>query len=86
MVGWVKTTIHIADPILTEAKRLAAERGTTLRAVVEDALRRLLSSQRRPRRRFRLEDGSFKGDGLQPGLSWGDWDTIRAILYEGRGA
>jgi len=35
----MKTTIDIADPLLDEARKLAAREGTTLRALVERGLR-----------------------------------------------
>ncbi len=35
----MKTTLNLDDQLLERAKRRAAERGTTLTAVVEDALR-----------------------------------------------
>jgi hypothetical protein len=82
----MKTTIDIADPLLGRAKRLAAARGVTLKAVVEEALRDALDVERPPRRPFRLRTHTFRGKGLQPGLAWGDWAAIRALAYEGRGA
>lgn len=39
----MKTTLELDDRILERAKRLAAEQGTTLRAIVEDALRARLA-------------------------------------------
>jgi hypothetical protein len=81
----MKTTLEIADPLLDEARRVAAERGTTLRAVVEEALMRHLADRSRPRKPFRLRDAAFRGRGLQPGLEWGDGDRMRALAYEGRG-
>lgn len=38
----VKTTIDISDHLLRRAKQAALERGTTLRAVIEEALQRAL--------------------------------------------
>ena len=73
MVPHMKTTIDIADPLLKEAKRLAQEQDRTLRDVVEDALRRLLADEARPKKPFRLRDESFHGNGLQPGVEWGKW-------------
>jgi len=35
----VRTTVNIREPLLVEARRLAAQRGVTLSDVVEDALR-----------------------------------------------
>ena len=81
----MKTTIDLSDPILAAAKRLAAERGMTLREVVEAALRRHLGEEEKPARRFRLPDASFGGRGPQPGVEEGDWEAIRARAYEGRG-
>jgi len=40
----VRTTVNIQEPLLANAKRVAAERGVTLSDVVEDALRSLLSA------------------------------------------
>ena len=85
MVANMKTTVDIADPVFQRAKKLAAERGTTLKVIVETALRQLLEKESKPRRRFKLRDASFKGRGMQPGIREGDWDTIRALTYEGRG-
>jgi len=81
----MKTTIDIADPLLRKAKRLAARRGVTLKSVIEEALRNALEAELSPQRPFRLRTHTFKGKGLQPGLSWGDWEAIRTLAYEGRG-
>lgn len=37
-----KTTLNVDDQLLHDAKRVAAERGTTLTKLVEDALRAAL--------------------------------------------
>ena len=86
-VIWVthmKTTIEIADPLLKGAKRLAAQRKSTLKAVIEDALRDILDKADRPVVQ-EIRTHTFKGRGLQPGLSWDDWSRIRDMGYEGRG-
>jgi hypothetical protein len=80
-----KTTIEIADPLLRRAKRLAARRGTTLRSVVEDALRAALAAAETGEPREIVRTHTFGGRGLKPGLSWGEWATIRSLAYEGRG-
>ena len=81
----MKTTVDISDPLLEEARRAADREGTTLRALVESGLRRVLADFKDPVG-FKLRDARFQGEGLQPGVSSGDWDTIRAAAYEGRGA
>jgi hypothetical protein len=85
MVSNMKTTIDIADSLIHEAKRLAADEGTTLRALVEEGLRSVIAA-RSEHTSFRMRDASFGGKGLQPGVSLEDWDQIRDLIYGGRGA
>ena len=40
----MRTTISLPDPLLENAKDLAAQRGVTLSTLVEDALRRFLAT------------------------------------------
>ena len=79
----MKTTIELSDGLLLAAKRAAAERQTTLRAIVEQALRQHLEGEAPARPRLRRH--TFLGRGLRPGLSEGDWAAIRERAYEGRG-
>lgn len=80
----MKTTVEISDALLEEAKELAAKESTTLRALLEEGLRRAMND-RRQRKTFRLRRASFRGEGLQPGVAEGSWQRIRGIIYEGRG-
>jgi hypothetical protein len=81
----MKTTIDIADSLLAEAKATAAREGTTVRALVEEGLRRVMPEHGR-KTRFRLRDGSFrKGKGLQPHVREGAWESVRELIYEGHG-
>ncbi len=82
----MKTTVDISEALLVEARRAADRTGTTLRALVEAGLRRMLAEQRRKDTGFRLRDASFRGEGLQPGVASGSWDSIRDVIYDGRGA
>jgi hypothetical protein len=82
----MKTTIDIADGLLRKAKRIAAARNTTLRAVIEQALRESLQHEGRSSKNFELKSHTFKGRGLQAGLSWDDWGALRDLAYEGRGS
>lgn len=81
----MKTTIDIADAVLEQAKRLAARRGTTVRALVELGLRRVIAESSKDAG-FVLRKASFKGEGLQPDLDAASWDRLRELAYEGRGA
>lgn len=40
----MKTTIEVSDALLNRAKRVALERNTTLRALIEEALERAIGS------------------------------------------
>jgi hypothetical protein len=80
-MGVVKTTIEISDSLLDEAKRLAAERSTTLRQIVEEGLRTVVEAK--PAMSFRLRDGSFGGNRVVRRRKWAE---IRDQVYEGRGA
>lgn len=85
MGAHMKTTIDIADPIFTEAKRLADRRGTTLKALVEQGLRQVLAEPEAGAPPFRLRKASFKGKGLHPDLQGATWDRLRELAYEGHG-
>ena len=71
--------------LLDEARRVASREGRTVRALVEEGLRRVLAERKRTRG-FRLRKASFKGKGLQPHVAGASWDQIRDTAYEGRGA
>lgn len=81
----MKTTIDIAEPLLTRAKQVAAAEGVTLREIVEDGLRQVLEERER-RTSFRLRRATFRGQGLQPDVVEGSWQRLRDLAYEGRGA
>jgi hypothetical protein len=81
----MKTTIDIPNPLLKQVRKMAASRDTTIKAIIESALRDALAKERRPFEKKRLQIHVFKGKGLQPGLSWDDWSNIRNLTYEGRG-
>ena len=65
------------DALLRDAKRVAAEDGLTLTAVLENALREMLERRRMLRRDKRRPLPTFKGRGLQPGV---DLDDTAALL------
>ena len=80
-MGSMKTTIDIADGLLEEAKAAARRRQTTLRALVEDGLRRTLDAADSPV--FTLRDTILRGGrGLTPEFRDAGWDRIRDAIYE----
>jgi Arc/MetJ family transcription regulator len=77
----MRTTLEISDELLRRAKRRAADEATTLRQVVEDALRRYLSARPAGRRyefRWRTEKGR-----ILPGVRLDDRDALFDVM-EGR--
>ncbi len=84
MGAHMKTTIEISDPLLKEARKLAAEEHTTLRNLVELGLRRVIA-EKRGSGAFALRRASFKGEGLQRELQNASWEKIRELAYEGHG-
>jgi hypothetical protein len=78
----MKTTIDIADQLLQEATRLAAHEGVTFDALVERGLRHVLAEDEEPRNAsFSLRRASFKGAGLQSGVSDATWEGLRDLAY-----
>lgn len=79
----MKTTLNLDDELLRRGKRLAAERGTTLTALVEAALRaELAGPARRPP--FVLHLPTERGD-RPPPVDPADRDALYDLM-EGDGA
>jgi hypothetical protein len=85
MYRCMRTTLNLDDHLLIAAKRLAAERGTTLTAVMEDALRIVVRrvEKPKPRRRRKLPTAGVPGEGFMPGVNLDDNAATRALLDEG---
>ena len=79
----MRTTIRLDDELLATAKRAAIERGTTLTAVIEDALRRALAPDPRSRT-APAAPPTFRGDGLQPGVDLDDTASLLDVMDEPR--
>ncbi len=84
MVSPMKTTIQLSDAVLSQVRTLARRERTTIRALVEEALRRLLKD-RRGGGAYEFAETSVGGQGLQPGIREADWGAIREMIYEGQG-
>lgn len=81
----MKVSVDIPDLLFDELKRTAVRERTSLRRLVEAALRSFLAARKKPSGRFKLKDGSVPGKGPAPGVREGDWSHIRNLIYEGRG-
>jgi hypothetical protein len=82
----MKTTIHIPDSLFNDARKVADQEKTTLKALVEEGLRKAVAEHRDRRPEgFKLRRAAFKGQGLQPHLAGVTWDQILDLGYEGRG-
>jgi hypothetical protein len=62
MGALMKTTIEVSDALFKSAKQLAQRNQTTMRALIEDGLRRVLSDQpTKAKPAFKLKDASVRG-------------------------
>jgi hypothetical protein len=72
----MRTTVTITEPLLENAKQRAAQRGITLSALIEDAVRRYLAvAEATPALPFRLH--TVRGRLVEPGL---DLDRTSALV------
>lgn len=75
----MRTTLDLNDRLARQAKRAAAETGTTLTALIEDALRtRLATLASRPARRVKLR--SFKGTGVHSDIDLSRTSSVLDVL------
>lgn len=81
----MKTTVEISDSLLKQVKSLASKEHTTVKALVEEGLRRITAERQRAKP-FKLRKVSFRGNGLQPQMAGASWQQIRDAAYQGRGA
>jgi hypothetical protein len=72
-----RTTVRLNDQLLRDTKKLAAETGRTLTAVIEDALRVALARKESSKSDSRWEFPTFGMGGLMPGV---DLDNNAALL------
>jgi hypothetical protein len=85
MVSHMKTTVQIPDPLLASAKEIARQDRTTLAALIEEGLRKVVGERERHAKPFKLEDASVGGKGMNPEYASG-WEAVRDAIYKGRGA
>jgi hypothetical protein len=71
------TTIRLDENLLSEAKRRAARRGTTITTIIEEALRESFSRRDEPRERPTVKLPTWGHGGVHPGV---DLDSNAALL------
>jgi hypothetical protein len=74
----MRTTITLPDDLLARVKKLAAASGTTVTALIQDALRESLARRSRTRPAATARLTTYRGTGLQPGVDLDD----SAALYD----
>jgi hypothetical protein len=82
----MKTTVEIADPLLKQARRIAARDGQTLRTLIESGLAKELAARQSTAKPFKLKQVTAGGKGLQPEVAHLSMHDIILMSYEGRGA
>jgi len=81
----MKTSVEIPDSLFEQAKRLARRERTTMKALIEEGLRRLIA-ERKALKPFKLRRVTFRGKGLQTRMAGAGWQAMRDTIYEERGA
>ncbi len=80
----MRTTIHLPDLLLDQARRRALETGKTLTGVIEDALRESLAGRRAGTKSSPVRLTTFGGKGLRPGVDLDDSATLLDVMEEPR--
>jgi hypothetical protein len=80
----MKTTVQLPDPLVASAKAVARKEHTTLAALVQEGLQRVVRERLGGSKPFKLKDASVKGRGLSKDFESG-WPSIRSAIYDGRG-
>ena len=73
----MKTTIELPDDLASEARRVAAQSGTTLRGLVEAGLRAELERRAQPATWAPRADLAFGSGGLTQSAQAMTWAEIR---------
>ena len=81
MLRHIRTSVDIPAPLLQRAKKLARERGISLRQLLVDGLRSVVERDARAPS-HRMENCSFGHGGLVEGLTWTDSERMNELIYE----
>jgi hypothetical protein len=72
----MRTTVDLNEELFRKLKRKASDEGVPLREIIERALRAHLEHSQSPRGKYRLKLKAH-GGGLQPGVTFEDWNALR---------
>lgn len=79
----MRTTVRLDDELLKEAKALAARRGRTLTALIEDGLREQLLRAEKTPAPGEVNLPTWSGGQLRPGVDLDDSAATWDLLDEG---
>ena len=74
-----RTTVRLPDDLVRRAKRKAAADGTTLTALIEEGLRRVLKESSPTRAKRTMPPVSTARGGLMPGIDLNDSAALREM-------
>jgi len=74
----MRTTIDIDEQLLIYVKQKAAENNSSLKNIIEDALRDFFSKHNVHRNDIKLE--TFSGKGLKPGVDLNNNQSLNDIM------
>jgi len=80
----MKTTVEIADALLARARRHARRTNRSVRALIEEGLRRVLEDEGAGATAYRLPDRSAGRAGEPDPLEKMSWGELRDEIYGGR--
>lgn len=73
-----RTTVRLPEDLLNRARRKAAAERRTLTSLIEDGLRVIVSENRKPEKRKRIQPRISKGSGgLMPGIDLTSGSTLQ---------
>lgn len=80
----MRTTIRLDDHLLREAKQYAARTGRSLTAVIEGALREVLTRRKTRPKAAHVKLPTFRGNGLLPGVDLDDSASLLDVMERAR--
>jgi hypothetical protein len=81
----MKTTIELPDELVKQARLVAQQEGSTLRALVEEGLQRSLGARRASAHR-QLDFPAYGTSGLTREFEGAAWSRLRDEIYRDHGA